>query len=77
MGPLPPPVGREHGVLVRGELPSIALESGQFKHVMGARDDAVVVRARSARKLETVVLLTKMDAIRDQAAQAILRDGWI
>ena len=30
MGLLPPPAGREHGELVRGELGSIALESGVF-----------------------------------------------
>ena len=48
-----------------------------FKHAKGARDDAVVVRGWSARKVETVVFLTNMDAIRDQAAQAMLRDGWM
>ena len=48
-----------------------------FKHAMGARDDAVVVRGRSARKLEAVVFLTNMDAIRDPAAQALLQDGWM
>ena len=37
----------------------------------------MVVRGRSARKLETVVFLTNMDAIRDQAAQAMLREGWM
>ena len=37
----------------------------------------MVVRGRSAWKLETVVLLTNMDALRDSAAQAMLRDGWM
>ena len=66
-----------------GYLCEVSLEASRlravydFKHAMGARDDAVVVRGRSARKLETVFLLTIMDAIRDQAAQAMLRmGGW-
>ena len=62
-----------------GYLCELSLEASRlralydFKHAMGARDDAMVVRGRSARKLETVFLLTIMDAIRDQAAQAMLR----
>ena len=45
-----------------------------FKHATGAPDDAVVDRSR--RKLETVVF-TNMDAIRDQATQAVVGDGWM
>ena len=66
-----------------GYLCEVSLEASRsraacdFKHAMGARDDAVVVRGRSARTLETVVFLTNMYSIRDRAAQALLQDGWM
>ena len=77
MGLLPTPAGREHGELVRGELGSIALESGVFASMPWER---VMMPwwfgSRSARKRGTVVLLTNMDTIREVAAQAMLSDGW-
>ena len=62
---------------MRGELGSIALESGQrLQACLGARDDAVVVRGRNAKK-ETVVLITNIDAIRDRAAQTQENIDWV
>ena len=64
-----------------GYLCEVSLEASRssaacdFKHAIGARDDAVVVRCRNARKLETVVFLTNMDSIRDGPHRRCFRMG--
>ena len=62
------------------ELDLEASRSGaayDFKQAMGARDEAVVVRGRSAGRLETVVLMTNLGVIRDRASRAMHREGWM
>ena len=62
------------------ELDLEASRSGaayDFKQAMGARDEAVVVRGRSAEKMDTVVLMTNLESIRDRASRAMRREGWM
>ena len=54
-----------------GCLCEVSLEASR------SRDDAVAVRGRSSGKLERVVLLTNMNAIRERAARAMRREGWM